>query len=233
MLVYELKWKKGKVMPSKDSIISSLKLSKVLMLCVYVKKLSDIILFFTMKYLYQNQQWNKLSDVFSFAWQWKMWLKSVRYLDIYFRMPNARTWNWGCLGYLATLCAPKIQVTNLESSPLTVEKNWPLQAQQYKKNPPTCWNQAWPGCSPFHLPCSSLWPQNLCGCFAYEWDDKRILERADEYVQLWSGCFVIMCRWERGRCRVWICVCLEVFADEGYICVKGRIWGFFLWNLKQ
>lgn len=50
-----MKWKKGKVMLSKDSIISSLKLSKVLMLCVYVKRLSDIILFFTMKYLYQNQ----------------------------------------------------------------------------------------------------------------------------------------------------------------------------------
>lgn len=85
----------------------------------------------------------------------------------------------------------------------------------------TTWqNRAWPGCSPLYLPCTSLHSQNLCGGFAYEWYDKRILERADKYVQLWGGCCEIVCRWERGRCRVWICVSESVFWWGLHLCAQ-------------
>lgn len=50
---------------------------------------------------------------------------------------------------------------------------------------------------------------------------KRSLDRPNEYVWLWSGCCVNVCRWERGRCLVCgsACVYLKVCADEGDICV--------------
>lgn len=96
--------------------------------------------------------------------------------------------------------------------------------------------QSWPGCSPSS---SSLQPQNLCDCCAYECYGKRILESGDEYVQLWSDCYLITCRWERGRCRVnvcaycmcvWTCLLMRITFVWP---VRGRIWGFFYWTLME